>query len=264
MDHPAPSPRRGVAPEGEGGAVESRTSFEKGVIKSLNSQNCHRCLLEFWPDCLHRCSKRWTFKPVSLSRYGIAQTKMKSLLFMCKCSKGILAWTFKSLIYPFLLSIGSRPTKSLHTCHLQCLWVEVKFYLRDAPNILQGSDYRGAVFFTTVRLGSLKKKKKIDLKKYYWSRGMWKIKGIDYQPGLPGRFCCHWASDPGVFGAGYDGWLIRDQMEFEWLRATLVAIRLSDSKTHTNKKSGTALAAWHTEGEQAFGDCDLTCLDSGR
>ena len=51
--------------------------------------------------CLHRCSKRWTFKPVNLFRYAVLH-KMKSLPFMCKYSKGILAWTFKSLDYlPF-------------------------------------------------------------------------------------------------------------------------------------------------------------------
>ena len=51
MDQPAPFPRRGVVPEREGGEVESRANFEKGVINSLNSQNSLRCLLEFWPVC---------------------------------------------------------------------------------------------------------------------------------------------------------------------------------------------------------------------
>lgn len=155
MDQPAPSPRRGVVPERGGEEVESRANFEKGVINSLNSQNSLRCLLEFWPVCTGAARGEHLSQSTSSGmRYC---TRWKAYLLCANILKESWRGPLKVLIIcPFLLSLGSRPRKSLHTCHLQCLWVEMKFYLRDAADILQGSDYQGAVGWN-IKKNRLKK-----------------------------------------------------------------------------------------------------------
>lgn len=133
-------PEKGRGPRARG----RRANFEKGVINSLNSQNSLRCLLEFWPVCTGAARGEHLSQSTSSGmRYC---TRWKAYLLCANILKESWRGPLKVLIIcPFLLSLGSRPRKSLHTCHLKCLWVEVKFYLRDAADILQGSDYQGAV-----------------------------------------------------------------------------------------------------------------------
>lgn len=67
-----------------------------------------------------------------------------------------------------------------------------------------------------------------------------------------------------LLNLGYEGWLVREQMTFEWLKAILFAIRVIEFQLHVNKNKGTECDSYYPWGEQEGWTLCQSHLDSWR